>query len=545
MHSKYLTYILEYGCIYGMRTISRERFDGLAEFGSFQPSGLNDGERVDMREGRPFHAIDRVHSPQIDDAIRVQKQPDGGYMVQVALADVGQLSDKPDLINRAIDRRETKHKISNRKTDGILPPNIVAELELIEGDQRALVVTRRYTQDMEPDGEVEITPALVSVVNSSEREFSLDCLRSEVGRKPNDPFIGFQVRFRRDRDLPILSAQEYKEAENLTGYSKGLVDGYMVLADMAIAQWATEAGVPIIHRSLKAGRSVLDRFIGNGRVGGRYSADAEIPDSSVLDVMPEASAGYTRATAGFKRAADLINQLQIASSLAGVKLPYSYQDLRALSEHLNPYEAATPRSTSIREATSGGAELGNSALARVARGWKLQKMFQKLAVFGEHPLIDLPVGTGGAIVPRYVIARSKELGDNVKELGRFRLNGSYLYDMVTGENPELKEGLDLIADGVDLHEDNQGNHYLSIIFDRKGDSKLYSERAASWQTIEDKTDSGELEWGSHDPNILIAIMRAGTPPSAIRSLTNFVKSQLPMEVRLDPLHDPREQLRVV
>lgn len=318
-----------------MNLFSQEQLDNLAHLGIFRPSGTNDDLRVDMRDGQPFYAIDPARPSEIDDAIRVRRRQDGGYVIQAAIADAAQLSEAPDAVDYAIRKRSNTYSRDGRLRRKILPRPVVAELELSDGENRALVISREYSPTLEAHDEVEITPAFVSTVTTRYGTFVHDYMNAEAAGQFHNPLVGFNHSYRKHHELPLLSARTMvDEGHPLAVYGERLVETYMVLTNVAIAHWAAQTGVPILYRNFDREKTVWDELNEEKPVGGEYAPESEV-HQGIGHIIPEAAVGYTHATSPLRRAVDLVNHLQIAAHIAGTPPMFDGSQLRSLSAHFN------------------------------------------------------------------------------------------------------------------------------------------------------------------------------------------------------------------
>jgi ribonuclease R len=295
----------------------------------FQPAGLNDNRRIDKtadRTGPPFMAIDPANATEIDDAIRVRRHRSGSFTVEVAIADGSQLATHSQLIQDAVDMRASTYDMPFSVP--MLPSKATGTLNLRGYTSRALVVSRRFSKDLEPADEVSIEPASVSVENTSYEEFGLRSHQNYRFRE-EDPLICFQRMYRFIHGRDHISPREIDNAEISKRFANKLVATYMVLANIAVADWSRQRGVPILFRNFDP-----EEYERRDKAVGVYSVlsgvHADIRRQSGLD-----SATYTHATSPLRRAVDLVNHLQIGHYLADATLPYTVADLEELSEHFN------------------------------------------------------------------------------------------------------------------------------------------------------------------------------------------------------------------
>lgn len=312
---------------------SANQLDQLAHIGIFRPSGINDSQRVDLsRESIPFTAVDSSHAFEIDDAVRVLKlRRGGGFMVQAAIADGSQLSESPTLIGQAIDEGENQYT-STRVKKSILPTTVVRELELRHEINRALVISQTFDSDGDSNGDVEIFPAIVTTVQANLHDFARDCLSATARRTEDSPITHFHTVHgdatgRRGRRIGKDST-----SYEMIMFSQSVVSRLMVLSNLAITAWAEERGLPILYRKYEKSAEA-EEAIDSPPARASYSA---IPLSHDGFTSSDGqSVHYTHGTSPLRRAADLVNHLQIGRLLADADNLYSFADLKKISGRIN------------------------------------------------------------------------------------------------------------------------------------------------------------------------------------------------------------------
>lgn len=310
---------------------SPKQLPPLAETGIFTPSGLNDLGRLDIPDIHP--SIDTKKVNEIDDVIRAVST-DTGFAIFPAIVDGGQLSNRPDLIALAIEKRRNRYLTLHGQqivTRQILPDTVKNELEF-RGDQpkRALVISQSFTHDAAPiDKSIRLFSAWVRVANYDYRSFYTDYLAS-LGNPNQSQLVAFNRAFRQARELPFDDSNSVEPHL----YSHQLVALYMALANMAVAEWATQHEIPILYRII--GRTAAEL------IGAKMPESAPDKAYYTLDALPHHGiehagrpALYTHITSPLRRAADLINHLQISTYLAGEDPPFTAKSLRKVQEKIN------------------------------------------------------------------------------------------------------------------------------------------------------------------------------------------------------------------
>lgn len=303
-----------------------EIIDALADqLKMFKPDGLNDDIRADLTD-RPFLAIDPANATEIDDAIRVTRHRSGSFTVEVAIADASQVIGHDQVIDDAVDMRASSYDLPF--TVRMLPKSVTTNLNLEGYTARALVVSRHYTRDLEPADDVSLRPASITVNNVSYQEFG-QCSRRAYDPNQEDPMIQFQRKYRQMHGREYISPRDIGDAETGAKFAYKLVATYMVLANIAVANWAEQCQVPILFRNFDP-----QEYENRDEIAvGTYSTTPNT-HAGIKSIVAE-EATYTHATSPLRRAVDLVNHLQIGSRLGGLELPYSTAGLDKLSQHFN------------------------------------------------------------------------------------------------------------------------------------------------------------------------------------------------------------------
>ncbi len=297
-------------------------------------SGLNDKARVDLTR-QEFLAIDPPGPYEVDDAIYVHRERrTGNFLVQVAVADGAQLA-QPGVLQRAISRGENIYA-SQRLIQRILPHGLVKKLELRNAEiYRALVISTRYDADAEliPES-TELLPAWVRVRDMTYAQFGEDFLSSWRWRLREHPTVAFHGAYRRRR------ADESGKLDGVRT-EKGamyLVSTHMAVANMAVSRWAAANGVRILHRNFPpmGDEAVVMRRDEQGRlVPCAWYSPRLVGHSGILGAFGQDATPYSHTTSPLRRAADLINHIQLGNVLAGKEVPYSERALESIGSHLN------------------------------------------------------------------------------------------------------------------------------------------------------------------------------------------------------------------
>lgn len=275
--------------------------------------------RVDFTE-KTFFAIDADPRGDIDDAIHVSTLEAGGFAVSVAIADGSQLSDRPGIIDQAIAKKTTTYDRQLDVKFPIIPQEITDGLHLSAGVRPALVVNQDFSADMRASAAPEVVLADVSV-----EKLSFEALAQQAAGTPKTPLLEFNNEFRKRHDFPLTDPEREKR------FGDGLIETYMLLANLAVAKWAAQKELPVIYRNM----AVRTIQWSNAYEGEPRDKVLE-KDPRIIRVSNTVEAQrFTRVTSPLRRASDLVNHLQIGNHLTGKPLPYSVDQLRALVTELN------------------------------------------------------------------------------------------------------------------------------------------------------------------------------------------------------------------
>ncbi len=302
----------------------------------FAPTGLNDQARVNLIEQGPFLAIDPRNPHEIDDAIRVRRHKSGGFLVEVAIADGAQIDPNSQLLQTALKNRNNRYSENGEVTRSILPPSVVWTLELAEGIQRALVITKAFSRDGEPLDGVGLVPALVELQTTDYASFIRKYFERPIIDRDTPPIIALDRLIRnpgqrKQRELRSLGGELKNKA-----YGERVVATYMIVANMAVASLMNEErSIPFIYRDFNADEEDLER-----------GACRPMPVRAVYTTEPLGHSGivrgetplYTHVTSPLRRAADLIDHMQLGHKLAGKEAPFNSSDLASFAASLSTHD---------------------------------------------------------------------------------------------------------------------------------------------------------------------------------------------------------------
>lgn len=293
----------------------------------YYPALIDDRRRIDLTS-QTFVAIDPFNPGEVDDAIFAKRRRGGGFLVQAAIADSTPIASQSGLLEAAIAARHNTYYCEGENIlpgRTILPEALSKQLELRDGVSRALVISREFSADMEPAKDVMVLPGLVRVATTNYLEFGWRAhhnITSSIER----PLIDFAREYKRAHQLRHRDPRTISNEIQSYGYAFSLVQNFMVLANVAFSEWATQTGTDVIHRQYHRER----------KIGAQYDAEPGRHDWVARYVNRDAS--YSHATSPLRRAPDTVNQLQAAAYLSDGAAPYTVEEIQRLSDHFNAPE---------------------------------------------------------------------------------------------------------------------------------------------------------------------------------------------------------------
>lgn len=284
--------------------------------------------RTGLTNNPPFFAIDGPHAHEIDDAIQISRLR-GGFLVQVAVADGLKIAEEKfeERIEKAISRRQNKY-YGDRVERRILDEDITEDLSLRTGSNDALVIKQWLGSDGQYGRPPEILPAKVSVERTTYENFGN--LYDYKG--PTKNYFDYYQQFRANYGLKQQHNWMIVDKKGPESLSKQVVRSAMILANIAVGQWAYKNKVPLLYQHFPV---VEDANEGLPTQAGYASYVA----SPFLHYgIPEFKEGviYPPTTSPLRRSADLVNHIQIGHHIAGKQLPFTRSDLEIISTRLNP-----------------------------------------------------------------------------------------------------------------------------------------------------------------------------------------------------------------
>lgn len=208
----------------------------------FTPNGLNDKYRIDFSRGEPFLAVDD-NPHERDDAFRIRSLRDGGFCVQIAIADGSQLSDRTDIVNRALTRGDSTYHWPGKHH--MLPQSVRRQLELTASHerQRATIVESTFGDDGYVTGISFIYSAYISVREMSYAYLSRQYIRVNGGL--DSPIPRFLTGIRQAHQRPPVYPISLGGNRSNHAYSHEVIQTLMEHANDVVPTFMAAKGIPM------------------------------------------------------------------------------------------------------------------------------------------------------------------------------------------------------------------------------------------------------------------------------------------------------------
>jgi VacB/RNase II family 3'-5' exoribonuclease len=368
--------------------------------GSGNPS-KSESQTRDLR-GLLWSSIDNDSSRDLDQVEYVERLADGSRRLLVGIADVDGCVAKGSATDRQA-AAETTSVYTGIVTFPMLPGELSTDLtSLLAGQDRLAIVIELRVQDSGEAGGHEVYPAWLR--NQAKLAYSSVGAWLE-GRAPIPPVVanvpGLEAQLRLQAETaeklcalrkrngaltfgsaeptPVVENGELKELrEGQHNVAEGIIESFMVAANVAIAQYLKEKGSVSLRRVVRTPRrweriraiasqfgcqlpAVADPRALSGFLEQRQASDpAHFPDLS-LSVIKLLGPGeyiveppgteteghfglavhdYTHSTAPNRRFADLATQRLLKATASGAPAPYSEGELGVLAAHCTEREDA-------------------------------------------------------------------------------------------------------------------------------------------------------------------------------------------------------------
>ncbi|MGN0866751.1 MAG: RNB domain-containing ribonuclease [Oligosphaeraceae bacterium] len=329
-------------------------------------------------QGMEIFSIDDQWTREIDDALSLQRLPDGNFLVGIHLANPSSFVKKGDPLDQAaVDRPLSLYLPTTTVT--MFPERLGCDLaSLNQGELRpafSVMVT------LDAQGEIQdwrIAPTQLAIT----RRLTYIQADELLARGENDPLsqalkelrrlAECRQRFREECGAIQLNRPELKlhvengeitaEWDDQNTPSHELVSEFMVLANHLAARYALRNDVPILYRC----QELPAEDAHSVRVYDPVDFDQQVRKMkrTRLSTYPEGHGGlgldlYTQISSPLRRYADMVIQRQLCAHLAGDPLPYTQTELFGVLDNVD------------RTAS------GNRALEREARGFWTMELLRR------------------------------------------------------------------------------------------------------------------------------------------------------------------------
>ncbi|MDI6896718.1 RNB domain-containing ribonuclease [Methanocella conradii] len=311
--------------------------------------------------------IDDRATMDMDDAIWVDAAEDGSWKVRVMVADVARAAQpRSKLDGIAMARVETRYFA--RGSSPMLPRRLSEEkLSLWPGEPKSVLVV-----DIDLDERLNVLDTRLSMgTMESEARLSysdVPLILSDAGH-PQHSLIETARRLaqgllmvRRNRGALVYydvntgwvtgeegTLKKLKSREDTIGYV--IIQELMILANMAVAEYAVKNDVPILFRNHTARsaapeREELMKLLESAAVVPAERLATIRRTTSLMFNRAEYGASilghfglnlgvYTHFTSPIRRYADLVNHQQLRAHIMGKPLPYSKENISGIAAHIN------------------------------------------------------------------------------------------------------------------------------------------------------------------------------------------------------------------
>jgi ribonuclease R len=311
--------------------------------------------------------IDDEATRDMDDAVWVEAVDGGGWHVRVMIADVAnavRMGTETDRIamskvetryfahgnNPMLPRYFSEDRLSLRPGE----PREVLVVDLMLGDGLGILDTLLFWGVLESEARLSYSdiPGILA-----DKEHPLHDLIERMSRLANGLLLS-----RRNRGALAFydlkkgwvtseegSLRQLKRREDTVGYV--IIQELMILANMAVAEYAVKNDVPILYRNHTARsaapeREELMRLLESVAVVPIENLAAIRHTTHMMFNRAEYGAtilghfglnlgAYTHFTSPIRRYADLVNHRQIRAYVRDEPLPYKKEDIQALASHVN------------------------------------------------------------------------------------------------------------------------------------------------------------------------------------------------------------------
>lgn len=311
--------------------------------------------------------IDDVTTWDMDDAIWVEITENGGWHIAVMVADVAKVVPTHSELDRlAMSRVETRYyangnspMLPRRLADEKLSlrpgePKYVLAVDIILGMDLSILETRLSRTGMTSEARLAFSDIPRILSDREHTQHALIKLASQLanGLLTQRRKRGALAFYDLGRGLVMNeegSIRQLKRREDTIGYI--IIQELMILANMAVAEYAVKNDISILFRNHTARRVTPERE----DVLELLESMAVIPEVNIATVRhttymmfnrAEYSptilghfglnlGAYTHFTSPIRRYADLVNHQQIRAYILNEPLPHSKEEIQAIASHIN------------------------------------------------------------------------------------------------------------------------------------------------------------------------------------------------------------------
>lgn len=315
----------------------------------------------------PFVTIDSASTRDIDDALWIERLPDG-FHVQVAIADPCKavvpgsvLDERARLMGATVYARDVTVRsmlptfisadrqslVQGKWRDAMLVQIWLDErLQVVKTDMSfsAIRVRRRLSYD-EIQGRVEKPESRTSQMLVIAKELSLALMRNRRGRGALAMYDLARMMVT-DEDGNVL---QFKSREDTIGNI--IVQEMMVMTNTVLASYCASNAIPILFRTHRASpgsppSEALAKLIEGWIESGSASLDQiqknffMVAQKAKYEAEPKrhfalSTDAYCHMSSPLRRYADLASMRQLKAHLTGKPLPYTPHEVASMAEHLN------------------------------------------------------------------------------------------------------------------------------------------------------------------------------------------------------------------
>ena len=322
------------------------------------------GTMPDMLRGI---TIDDVTTRDMDDAIWVEITENGGWHVVVTIADVAKVISKHSELDRlAMYRIETRYYANGNSP--MLPRRLADEklslwpeeskyvlaVDIVLGMNLSILETRLLRTVMISEARLAFSDIPHILSDREHTQHALIKLASQLAndlltQRRNRGALAFYDLGRGLVTNEEGSLRQLRCREDTIGYI--IIQELMILANMAVAEYAVKNNVPILFRNHTARSATPER----GDLMKLLESITVIPEVNIATVrhttymmLNRAEYGpvilghfglnlgaYTHFTSPIRRYADLVNHQQIRAYIQNEPLPRSKEEIQAIASHIN------------------------------------------------------------------------------------------------------------------------------------------------------------------------------------------------------------------